>query len=52
MGAWIEISLDESLTSVTSSHPTMGAWIEIGKNHVEGAKLEVLHPTMGAWIEI
>ena len=35
-----------------SSHPTMGAWIEIdiaiGAKHIPIQS----HPTMGAWIEI
>ena len=34
------------------SHPTMGAWIEIGMSDIDIAHRKGSHPTMGAWIEI
>ena len=37
--------------SVSLSHPTMGAWIEI-VSHTTGFVISASHPTMGAWIEI
>ena len=36
---------------VNSSHPTMGAWIEICLTIANFSEM-VSHPTMGAWIEI
>ncbi len=33
------------------SHPSRGAWIEIGMCSLNGAAL-VSHPSRGAWIEI
>ena len=37
--------------SVETSHPTMGAWIEITMQLKDMFGL-ASHPTMGAWIEI
>ncbi len=34
------------------SHPTMGAWIEIGRVDRSDFQPARSHPTMGAWIEI
>ena len=34
-----------------TSHPTMGAWIEIF-DFVPNKYIPTSHPTMGAWIEI
>ena len=52
MGAWIEIIRPWSIGFHFTSHPTMGAWIEILHHSRILRKLLVSHPTMGAWIEI
>ena len=52
MGAWIEIILiSVFILFCSSSHPTMGAWIEIHDLTLFNELFES-HPTMGAWIEI
>ena len=52
MGAWIEIKSDRKVNCiVSSSHPTMGAWIEIA-TYPSTNSFTTSHPTMGAWIEM
>ena len=52
MGAWIEILDKACKVADATSHPTMGAWIEITYALFFYAVFLGSHPTMGAWIEI
>ena len=52
MGAWIEILPVVRYWLIKKSHPTMGAWIEIGLMNTTRPYLIESHPTMGAWIEM
>ena len=47
----LKFEYSEQIPSILSSHPTMGAWIEIEVIKL-GNEFEKSHPTMGAWIEI
>ena len=41
MGAWIEIILMRTMRNLPTSHPTMGAWIEISEfyqSHIRRAR--------------
>ena len=52
MGAWIEIVTVATIGSeMLTSHPTMGAWIEITHKRLRVIRRRS-HPTMGAWIEM
>ena len=51
MGAWIEISVNDSETSVIVVAPLVGAWIEM-KNMYMKNKVILVAPLVGAWIEI
>ena len=51
VGAWIEISVNDSETSVIVVAPLVGAWIEM-KNMYMKNKVILVAPLVGAWIEI
>ena len=51
VGAWIEISVNDSETSVIVVAPLVGAWIEM-KNMYMKNKVILVAPLVGAWIEM
>ena len=48
----LKFCLASTMLEYLSSHPTMGAWIEICLSYLYFLYPCLSHPTMGAWIEI
>ena len=52
VGAWIEISVKESISAEKEVAPHVGAWIEIKMQLLVWRLQMMVAPHVGAWIEI